>query len=65
MDVEVPEHFVRAPPADEADDVRVNTGQEECGGTSGTKTVCQNVGGKETEVWAARYDGFSNSCRQV
>jgi hypothetical protein len=29
LDVQVPKHFVRAPMADEVDDVRVDLGQEE------------------------------------
>ncbi len=39
LDVEVPEHFIRAPSADEADDVGVDAGQEECGHASGTETA--------------------------
>ena len=62
LDVQIPEHFVRSPPADEADDVRVNSGEEEGGGTSGPKTAGRDVGGEETKVWATGHDGVSNSC---
>ncbi len=53
MDVEVPEHFIRAPAADEADDVEVDAGQEECCHSSGGKTARRDLGRKETEVWPA------------
>ncbi len=44
MDVEVPEHFVRAPPADEADYVRVDSGEKESSCASGAKTACRDFG---------------------
>jgi len=60
LDVEVPEHFVRAPAADEADDVGVDAGQEECRRASGAKTARRDLGRKETEVWPAGGDSVAD-----
>ncbi len=40
--MQITEHFVRVPPADEADGVRVNLGQEKGGCASSAETSCQD-----------------------
>jgi hypothetical protein len=52
LDMQITEHFVQAPPADEADDIRVNLGQEKGGHTSSAETSCREFGRKEAEVRA-------------
>ena len=52
LDVQITEHFVRAPPANEADDVQVNLGQEKGGRASSAETSCRDFRRKEAEVRA-------------
>ncbi len=52
LDVQITEHFVRAPLTNEADDVRVNLGQEKGGRASSTETSCRDFGRKEAKVRA-------------
>ncbi len=50
--MQVTEHFVRMPMANEADDVRIDLGQKKGGRASCTKTTGQNLGRKEAKVRA-------------
>jgi hypothetical protein len=55
LDMQVPKHFVLAPMADEADDVRVDLGQEEGYCASGAQAR-QDFIRKEAKVRAQRRD---------
>jgi hypothetical protein len=52
LDVQITEHFVQAPPANKADDVRVNLGQEKGGRASSAETSCRDFRRKEADVRA-------------
>ncbi len=52
LDMQITEHLVRGPPADEADDVRVNLCQEKGARASSAETSCRDFGRKEAEVRA-------------
>ena len=49
LDVEITKHFVRAPTANEADEVGVNFGTKECHGIGSAKRTYRDVGWEETK----------------
>jgi hypothetical protein len=50
--MQISEHFIRAPPANELDAVGVDVGTKECHGTRGSQGSGRDMVGEETVGWS-------------
>ena len=55
--MQVAEHLIAAPAANQFYDVTVNTGTEERHGTCGMKVMSGYILGFESQVWYTEHDG--------
>ena len=65
LNVEIAKHLVRAPTADEADDVGIHLGKKERRRTSGAKATGRDLGREETEARAQGCDGLTDAIGEV
>ena len=59
--MKVTKHFIRAPAADKADDVRINLCQKKGSSTSCTEASCRDITWKKPQVRAEVGDSVPNA----